>query len=281
MKLACKIIPIFNKNHIDINKSGIYIIKNIINKKVYVGSTIRFRKRFKEHLSGLLYNKHKNQKIQNHVNKYGINSISIEILEICEKDVLLEKEIFYAKLYNSFDEGFNMADITRNKGRVFTKEEKEKLSIRYKGINNPNYGKKHSQETKDYISFCNKNKIKTITEEGKKRIIESLKNRIITPKKREHARKIGNRIRTIEDNENFSKIRRLNSPNIFQFDLNGNFIKEWNSIPDIEEFYNWKNTDIGRVCKYLQNPIEYKVKNRKSRICKSSKGFIWKYNNLT
>ena len=40
-------------------KSGVYIIKNTLNGKVYIGSTISgFKKRIKEHIYELIKNKH-------------------------------------------------------------------------------------------------------------------------------------------------------------------------------------------------------------------------------
>ena len=46
-------------------KSGIYQIKNTINGKVYVGSTIDFERRKYEHFKALKNNNHGNPKLQN------------------------------------------------------------------------------------------------------------------------------------------------------------------------------------------------------------------------
>jgi len=52
--------------------SGIYQIKNLVNGKVCVGSTISFRKRFLEHKKDLLRNEHDNDHLQKTWNKVNL-----------------------------------------------------------------------------------------------------------------------------------------------------------------------------------------------------------------
>lgn len=59
-------------------KSGVYIILNIINNKYYIGSSKNVYIRLREHKSNLKGNKHENQRLQNAVNKYGINNFEFE-----------------------------------------------------------------------------------------------------------------------------------------------------------------------------------------------------------
>lgn len=49
------------ENPKDLELTGVYQIKNIINNKIYIGSTKQcFRVRFNHHLQALRKNKHKN-----------------------------------------------------------------------------------------------------------------------------------------------------------------------------------------------------------------------------
>ena len=53
------------------DKSGIYLITNLINNKVYVGSAANILKRWNDHIRTLKGNKHPNIFIQRSWNKYG------------------------------------------------------------------------------------------------------------------------------------------------------------------------------------------------------------------
>lgn len=146
--------------------NGIYIIKNTLDDRVYIGECTNFYKRYGRHLSQLCNNKHFNIKLQNFVNKYGVDKLEFDILEICD-DNKIDREIYYIQKYNSIERGFNiildsrtMAHITnehRKKGsdkvrgthrnEDFRNKVKEGLKIYYK--NNPNKPKaKWSEERK-------------------------------------------------------------------------------------------------------------------------------------
>ena len=78
--------------------SGIYKILNTIDERIYVGSSKNMEKRFKVHKCELNTKKHKNPHLLNFINKYGIDKLSFEVLEYCEKDKLEEKENYYFTL---------------------------------------------------------------------------------------------------------------------------------------------------------------------------------------
>lgn len=92
------------------NISCIYMIENKINKKIYIGFSVNLKRRWSEHLSELKRNKHENKYLQNSYNKYGLKSFQLKILEICSKEKLIEREIYYIKKYKSTDKkfGYNM-----------------------------------------------------------------------------------------------------------------------------------------------------------------------------
>ena len=64
------------------NKSGIYRIVNLINDKVYIGRSSRFKGRWASHLSTLRNNKHYNGYLQNEFNKHGEDAFQFEVVEV-------------------------------------------------------------------------------------------------------------------------------------------------------------------------------------------------------
>jgi len=67
-----------------VNFSGIYQIRNIINNKVYIGSTSKFKSRKASHFGHLRFGDHSNKYLQNAWNKYGEEKFVFEILEETE-----------------------------------------------------------------------------------------------------------------------------------------------------------------------------------------------------
>lgn len=59
----------------------IYIIKNIVNNKLYIGCAIDFISRKWRHSTDLRNNKHHNIHLQRAWNEYGESNFSFEILE--------------------------------------------------------------------------------------------------------------------------------------------------------------------------------------------------------
>lgn len=87
----------------------IYIIKNTINNKVYIGQTrTSVNQRWSEHLRHAKYG---DQVINRAMRKYGVDKFYIETLEICDIKVLDEREMYYIDLYNSTDKskGYNVS----------------------------------------------------------------------------------------------------------------------------------------------------------------------------
>ena len=60
--------------------SGIYKIENLINGKIYIGSSVDLLGRKNAHFSQLNRNIHGNKKLQNSFNKYGKDNFNFKIL---------------------------------------------------------------------------------------------------------------------------------------------------------------------------------------------------------
>lgn len=88
----------------------IYIIRNTINNKVYIGQTIHSVKlRFSKHLTAA--RKGSDYVIGKAIRKYGEENFYVETLEECLRKELNEREIYYISLYNSTNPkfGYNMS----------------------------------------------------------------------------------------------------------------------------------------------------------------------------
>lgn len=80
--------------------AGVYQIKNIVNNKIYIGSTRNFKKRYHEHSHLLRKGIHQNRYLQNAYNKYGEDNFIIELIEICKEDELTIREQHYIDVLN-------------------------------------------------------------------------------------------------------------------------------------------------------------------------------------
>lgn len=87
--------------------TGIYKITCTGNNKMYIGQSLAIKRRWNDHQKALKKGCHYNKYLQRAYNKYGEESFVYEILELCNKEKLNERERFYISLFNSFKDGFN------------------------------------------------------------------------------------------------------------------------------------------------------------------------------
>ena len=170
---------IYYMNKIDI-KSGIYKIFWNNNPYFYYGQAVNLTKRKNSHFGTMRLGKHKNPKIQNIFNKYGLPSF--EIIEKCELSLLDQKEQIYIDMHfnNSFCCNINPL-ATSSKGVKHSAETIEKNRLSHLKIcekeKNPFYGKKHTLETRKKISDSKKNKKFPKISQSKKGTIASSETR--------------------------------------------------------------------------------------------------------
>lgn len=159
------------------NKSGIYRWTNNLNGKSYVGSSINLSKRFNQYFSPkLLSNRRYISLINQALLKYKVDNFSLEILEYCAKESVLDREQLYLNLlkpkYNIYLKagspmGFKHSEKSRAimktlaERRRHSKETRLKIGASLKGrvllaetlakmVNNrTNY--KHSDATKEKL----------------------------------------------------------------------------------------------------------------------------------
>lgn len=119
---------------------GIYKIENLIDKKVYIGSSVNMTDRERRHFNMLSKGTHDNQHLQNAFNKIGKESFNFQIIEECDNSKLIERENFHITSLKSNDSefGYNMATVNEFRRNTFNDEVKVKLS-RYNQLKNENF----------------------------------------------------------------------------------------------------------------------------------------------
>lgn len=183
------------------NKSGVYQIKNLINKKVYIGSAKNFKKRAYQHSRELMNGRHHNKHLQGAWNLDGSNNFLFEVLEVVEGDKLqrtTREKQHLEKWYENWEKCYNFQrnplssersrysktpeETKRRKSEAMKrrmatpegrKQVEEILAIGQKtGFRR---GLKHSEETKKKMSEAKIGKKKS--EETKRRMSEAQKGK--------------------------------------------------------------------------------------------------------
>lgn len=198
----------------------IYKITNIINNKIYIGRTLNYKKRVRQHkqIPFRKNGKEKNRPLYKAMRKYGVDNFKFEIIDTAQTiDELNEKEIYWIKYYDSCidsDKGYNLDKGGKN-GRKseFTKN---KISQSQKGELNHAYGKRggDSRNAKKVINLT-KNKTYpsmldcAIEEFGDKKYLKQI-SKVCDPNSNRITYK-GNVYRTFDEEGNV--IEKINTVN--------------------------------------------------------------------
>lgn len=143
-------VKIFNDNK---DKSGIYRWNNKVTNKSYVGSSIALSRRFSCYYS-LAFIKKKKSIIHKALLKYGYSNFSLDILEYCEINVLIEREQYYFDLLKPKYNILKIAGSTL--GFKHTEITKFNMSINNTKEKHPFYGRKHNELSKIKMSLSSK-----------------------------------------------------------------------------------------------------------------------------
>ena len=145
----CALIPIKIYSNAEVDKdkilsdnsekSGIYMLRNYINAKRYVGSSENLSRRFSEYFNENYLMRTNYMYICRALLKHGYSKFSLSILEYCEPSKCLEREDYYLKLWNP---EYNIAKNSSAPftGRKHTKESKQIISDAKKGQPRPKAG---------------------------------------------------------------------------------------------------------------------------------------------
>ena len=156
----------------------IYMITNKINNKKYIGQTLNFKKRKKDHICNA-----RDNKINTHLylamRKYGIENFKFDILEEVKKEELNDKEIYYIKKYDTFNTGYNMTNggenVTLNNPEV-----RKKISMANKGKQATKPVNQYDKEKNFIRSFNSLSEASAITNTSVSDICTCCKGRLHT-----------------------------------------------------------------------------------------------------
>lgn len=194
----------------------IYKITNLVNNKVYIGQTIKtLNKRWKNHLDAARKNDHKH--LYQAINYYGKDNFKIEIIDDAATiDELNRKENYWVNYYNSLNPTKGYNNIDGGKANP----------MNYNLVKEYHKQKMRSNEVKVKISNAIKQirKEKGFSEETRKKISLKLKgNKHFKGKKR-----------TLEA---IRKTSQSLYKQVYCIDINGNKIKEFNSVIDAAKWW--------------------------------------------
>lgn len=90
--------------------SLVYVGRCLTTNRVYVGSTIRGKRRILSHIRDLDKGIHSNSYLQNAWNKYGSSDFAWYVVDICEPEQLLKREQWWIEFLRASDRryGFNL-----------------------------------------------------------------------------------------------------------------------------------------------------------------------------
>lgn len=110
----------------NLNVSGIYQIKNLVNNKIYIGSAANVKNRWKTHKSELNHNKHHSPYLQRAWDKYGIENFEFSILEVVlDINDLIIREQYWMDITECYDSkvGYNLSKIAGSRLGVKASDE--------------------------------------------------------------------------------------------------------------------------------------------------------------
>jgi group I intron endonuclease len=200
---------------------GIYKITNP-KGQVYIGQSINIERRWKDYKR--LAKRSAGRKILNSLKGYGVENHSFEIIEECLREQLHEKEYYWKKYYTSVENGLN-CDYFDSSGGPRSEETKRRISEGAKG-------KKRSEETKQKLR-------KPKTEEHKQNISKAKQN--ISQETRQ---KISEGKRGKTPNRDYKVWAKQQQKPVLQYDLEGNFIKEWEGVKIAAKYLGCDPTTI-------------------------------------
>ena len=111
----------------------IYKITNKINGKSYIGQTIQnVKERFYQHCATKCSQAILNMVIHKAINKYGKSNFTIEVIEEVESTNLNDRERYWIRYYDSYNNGYNSTEGGQDGIKLFKNLDTESIVREYK-----------------------------------------------------------------------------------------------------------------------------------------------------
>ena len=111
----------------------IYKITNKVNGKSYIGQTIQnVKERFYQHCATKCSQAVLNMVIHKAITKYGKSNFTIEVIEEVESTNLNDRERYWIKYYNSYNNGYNSTEGGQDGIKLFKNLDTESIVREYK-----------------------------------------------------------------------------------------------------------------------------------------------------
>jgi len=240
----------------------IYMIKNKLDNKCYIGQTI-------ENDINTRWNKHKRNinsdgcpALYGAFRKYGIDNFDFKIICISFDEFLDPLEVYYISKFNSIaPNGYNL-ESGGNKNKVFHPETCKKISISLTGKkhseerklknSNAQKGKKWSNETRQKMSEKRKGMKYNLTDEQRQEISNRLKGHTVSEENRQKIAEANKkRVWTDEmkkDMSNKLKERNKHCKKVGKYTLDGILLETYNSIKEASEKVSVTREYISKCC---------------------------------
>lgn len=222
-------------------KATIGIYKLIIGEHYYIGSSCNIANRLKNHVWHLKNNKHHNSVMQKLYNNLKIKDLYFEIIELCNENKLIEREVFYVENLKPFINSSHPFTLKRSE------ESKKRMS---------------EAKRKQYLNGFKPHNIKTVYKYTLQGIFIKSYESITEAAKDVNLKNVNSIIAVCENKTtsaggfswSYNKKENINVRSkeykltkVNQYSLDNVFIKEWKSIKEAET--SLKITNIARAIK--------------------------------
>jgi group I intron endonuclease len=230
-------------------QSGVYLITNNTNGKIYIGSAYDLYKRYWSHFNNLKLNQHPNRHLQSAYNKYGLENFSMKALEIIERidDKSDFKIILEAREQHYLDNLLHAQednDLFHEKGYNNRRIAKSNLGIKFSAEIRLNMGREKGFIQPPHIAHrLRTQKIgKKDSVETKIKKSESLKKYRASDEYRQWLKE--NPFHHTEEHK--KKLSHKYGKAVLQFDLQGNLLNEFYCTREAKE--KTKNGSVTASC---------------------------------
>lgn len=135
------------------DKPCIYVYTNLLTGQQYVGQTIKLKRRNNDHIN----NGYNGSYIDRALKKYSVECFDLSIVEefdCINGDVLNEREIYWIKQFDTFNNGYNLTKGGDGRKGYIIPEYQKKY-----GKDNSFYGRTHTEESKSKMRKSSKGQV--------------------------------------------------------------------------------------------------------------------------